>query len=372
LTEPSRPAAPRRPGRRAASRAARKRRAALAAQGPPAGEAPGAGVHGERLNKLLASRGLGARRKCDDLIRAGSVRVNGTVVKEPGVRVEPDRDRVEVHGRPIPGRAPLRYLMLHKPVGVISTLDDPEGRPTVRGLLPPGPRCFPVGRLDAETSGLLIATNDGALAHHLMHPRYGVRKLYRVRLDRPPDARQVQRLRDGVEFEPGVVSAPCEVRVKQARPDRAEIEITIHEGRYRQVRRMCEAVGLTVRGLHRPAYGPLQLGTLPRGDWRELTGEEVRRLRAASARPVPRVRPARPVPAGPVPAVSAARPAARAMTGSRRAGRPTRAVRPGKRTGSDGRARPARARGGAAVRYPTSGRRAGAARRRPARRSPTY
>jgi 23S rRNA pseudouridine2605 synthase len=247
-----------------------------------------------RLNKLLASRGLGARRKCDALILAGSVRVNGTVVKEPGIQVMPDRDRVEVHGRPIPGRAALRYVMVHKPIGVITTLDDPEGRPTVRALLPPGPRLFPVGRLDAETSGLIIATNDGDLAHHLMHPRYGVRKLYRVRLDRPPDADQIRRLRTGVEFEPRVVSAPCEVRVRNARAERAEIDIVLHEGRYRQVRRMCEAVGLGVSRLHRPGYGPLKLGTLPRGAWRELSLEEVRRLKAASARPV--ARPGRPVP----------------------------------------------------------------------------
>jgi len=164
----------------------------------------------------------------------------------------------------------------------------------VRTLLPPGPRLFPVGRLDAETSGLIIATNDGELAHHLMHPRYGVRKLYRVRLDRPPDGAQIRRLREGVEFEPRTVSAPCEVRVRNARPERAEIEIVLHEGRYRQVRRMCEAVGLGVSRLHRPSYGPLRLGTLPRGAWRDLSPDEVRRLKAASARPVPRVRRVRP------------------------------------------------------------------------------
>src|SRR5262245_37003019 len=178
--------------------------------GPRVTERAPRGVTGVRLNKLLAMRGLGARRKCDALIQAGSVRVNGTVVREPGVRVEPDRDRVEVHGRPLPGRSLPRYLMVHKPVGVITTLDDPAGRPTVRGLLPPGPRLFPVGRLDAETSGLLVVTNDGDLAHHLMHPRYGVRKVYRVRTDRPPDPEQLRRLRSGVEFERRVTSAPCE------------------------------------------------------------------------------------------------------------------------------------------------------------------
>ena len=126
-----------------------------------------------RLNKLLAQRGVGARRKCDALIQQGRVRGNGRVVLEPGTRVEPDRDRVEVSGRPLPPPAALRYYALHKPVGVISTLDDPEGRRTIRDLLPPGSRLFPVGRLDADTSGLLLLTNDGELAHRLMHPRYG-------------------------------------------------------------------------------------------------------------------------------------------------------------------------------------------------------
>ncbi|MBI1797891.1 MAG: pseudouridine synthase [Candidatus Eisenbacteria bacterium] len=250
-----------------------------------------------RLNKLLATRGIGSRRACDALIEAGSVRVNGTVIREPGTQVEPGRDRVQVHGRPIPGPSALRYVMIHKPVGMITTLDDPEGRPTIKRLLPPGPRLFPVGRLDAETSGLLIATNDGDLAHHLMHPRYGVAKVYRARLDRVADGEQLRRLRSGVEFEPGVVSGPCDVRVHSARPQRFEIEITLNEGRYRQVRRMCEAVALTVRSLHRAAYGPLRLGTLPRGAARDLTAVEVRRLRAASARPVA-PRPASPKGAG--------------------------------------------------------------------------
>jgi pseudouridine synthase len=323
------PTPPRRPGRRAAARASRRRREEDAGRATAA--APARGI---RLNKLLASRGLGARRKCDALIEAGSVRVNGTVVREPGVQVEPDRDRVEVHGRPIPGPSAMRYLMVHKPVGVITTLDDPEGRPTVRTLLPPGPRLFPVGRLDAETSGLLIATNDGELAHHLMHPRYGVRKVYRVRVDRTPDADQIRRLRGGVEFEPRVMSAPCEVRIRNARPERAELEIALHEGRYRQVRRMCEAVGLAVKALHRAAYGPLRIGTLPRGACRDLTTEEVRRLRAASARPVPRPATRRPSPrTAPVQPVRAAPTRVRPRTATRRSPPPAMAMGPARRCG---------------------------------------
>jgi len=238
-----------------------------------------------RLNKLLAQRGVGARRKCDVLIQQGMVRVNGSVVREPGSQVEPERDVVTVEGRPLAPAAAPRYYVLNKPVGVITTLEDPEGRRTVREFLPPGSRLFPVGRLDADTSGLLILTNDGELAHRLMHPRYGVTKVYRVHLDRAPSAEALRRLQEGVEFEPGVRSAPARVRPISGERGAALLRIELHEGRYRQVRRMCEAVGLGVRALHRSAYGPLRLGPVPRGMWRELSDEEVRLLREASARP---------------------------------------------------------------------------------------
>jgi 23S rRNA pseudouridine2605 synthase len=181
--------------------------------------------------------------------------------------------------------------VLHKPVGVISTLSDPEGRRTLRDFQPPGARVFPVGRLDADTSGLLILTNDGELAHHLMHPRYGVSKLYRVHVDRAPAPEMLRRLQEGIEFEPGVRSAPARVRVRDTTPGAAVIEIELHEGRYRQVRRMCEAAGLRVQRLHRWGYGPLRLGGLERGLWRELSEKEVHLLRAGSAR-------ARPLPPG--------------------------------------------------------------------------
>ena len=241
-----------------------------------------------RLNKLLAQRGLGARRKCDALVQSGAVRVNGAVVREPGTAVEPERDRIEVNGRPLPPSDSPSYYVLHKPVGVISTLSDPEGRRTLREFLPPGRRVFPVGRLDADTSGLLILTNDGELAHHLMHPRYGVSKLYRVHTDRAPSPEMLRRLQEGIEFEPGVRSAPARVRVRDEAPGESVIELELHEGRYRQVRRMCEAAGLRVLRLHRWGYGPLRLAGLERGLWRELSEEEVRRLRVASARARPR------------------------------------------------------------------------------------
>jgi len=156
-------------------------------------------------------RGIGSRRACDTLIESGVVRVNGAIVREPGRRVEPEGDRVLVRGRPLPGRSALRYFLVHKPVGMITTLHDPEGRPTVRQLLPPGPRLFPVGRLDADTSGLLLVTNDGELAHKLMHPRYGVEKRYKVLVDTLPNANQLSRLRAGVALEPGVRAEPASV-----------------------------------------------------------------------------------------------------------------------------------------------------------------
>lgn len=198
----------------------------------------------ERLNHLLAMRGIAARRKCDELIKSGAVRVNGKVVTEPGTQVEPGRDKVTVRGRPLPGPVALRYLMLNKPIGVVTTLDDPEGRRTVADYLPVGVRLFPIGRLDTDTSGLLLFTNDGDLAHHLMHPRYGVNKVYRVQTDRPASPDQIRRLSAGVEIEPGVVTGPAEVRLRNSDEDRPTIEISIREGRYRQVRRMCEALSL--------------------------------------------------------------------------------------------------------------------------------
>ena len=241
-----------------------------------------------RLNKLLAERGVGARRKCDELISAGVVKVNGRVITELGTQVEPDRDRIEVEGHPLPGGAARRSFMLHKPVGVISTMSDPEGRRSLRDLMPPGARLFPVGRLDADSSGLLLLTDDGDLAHHLMHPRYGVAKRYRVHVDRDPTEAELNRLRNGIEFEPGVTSSPAQVWARDPSAGEAVIEIAIHEGRHRQVRRMCEAAGLEVRRLHRYGYGPLKLGELERGMWRELSEQELADLRAASARTVAR------------------------------------------------------------------------------------
>ena len=238
-----------------------------------------------RLNKYLADRGIGARRKCDELIAEGRVSINGSVVREVGVRVDEQRDRVQVDGRPVGGRSKHVYYVLNKPVGVITTLDDPQGRRTVREFLPRGARVYPVGRLDADTSGLLLLTNDGELAHKLMHPRYGVAKVYRVRLSQEPRADQLRRLASGVRFDKDLVSGPARVRRIDPGFDAIMIEIIIHEGRFRQVRKMCEAVGLPVAGLHRVGYGPIRLGPLPKGMFRELSEDEVAALRSAGARP---------------------------------------------------------------------------------------
>jgi 23S rRNA pseudouridine2605 synthase len=263
-----------------------------------------------RLNKFLADRGVAARRKCDEMIADGRVSVNGRVVREPGSKVE-ERDKVAVDGRPVGGRERHVYYVLNKPVGVITTLDDPQGRRTIREFLPRGARVYPVGRLDADTSGLLLLTNDGELAHRLMHPSYGVPKVYRVRLAREPRPDQIRRLGSGVRFDRGQVSGPARVRRIDPGFDAIMIEVTIHEGRFRQVRKMCEAVGLEVTGLHRVGYGPLRLGPMTRGMFRELSAEEVAKLRAASARPGGKTpgadAPARP--ADPAAAGSRARPA---------------------------------------------------------------
>ena len=238
-----------------------------------------------RLNKYLADRGIGARRKCDDLIAQGRVSVNGHIVTEAGTKVEDSGDRVSVDGKPVGGRAQHVYYIINKPVGVITTLDDPQGRRTIREFLPRGARLYPVGRLDADTSGLLLLTNDGDLAHKLMHPRYGVQKVYRVRLAEEPRGDQLRRLAVGVRFDKGLVSGPARVRRIDPGFDAIMIELIIHEGRFRQVRKMCEAVGLVVTGLHRVGYGPLRMGPLARGMFRELSEEEVAQLRAAGSRP---------------------------------------------------------------------------------------
>jgi 23S rRNA pseudouridine2605 synthase len=230
-----------------------------------------------RLNAYLARAGVASRRAADELIRAGRVRVNG----EPGQlnTFVGASDRVEVDGREVAPQ-PLAYMLLHKPAGVVTTARDPQGRRTVVDLVPKEPRVVPVGRLDADTTGALLLTNDGPLAHRLAHPRYGVEKTYEAEVEGEPDDEALRRLREGVELEDGR-TAPA--RARRLGPHR--LELVLHEGRKHQVKRMCEAVGHPVVRLHRSAYAGLTLAGLEPGAWRELEPHEVEQLRTAPEPP---------------------------------------------------------------------------------------
>jgi 23S rRNA pseudouridine2605 synthase len=228
-----------------------------------------------RLNAYLARAGVASRRKADELIKAGRVRVNGER-GQLNTFVGRD-DRVEVDGRRVSPQR-LAYVLLHKPAGVVTTASDPHGRPTVIDLVPHDVRVVPVGRLDADTTGALLLTNDGELAHRLAHPRYEVDKVYEVEVEGEPGAEALRWLAEGVELDDGR-TAPAKVR----RLGSSRLELTIHEGRKHQVKRMCEAVGHPVRRLHRSRYAGLDLTGLPPGEWRRLTAEEVDGLKHAAA-----------------------------------------------------------------------------------------
>jgi pseudouridine synthase len=235
-------------------------------------------VPAERLQRLLARAGYGSRRASEQLIVEGRVTVNGTVAIL-GDRADPEQDDVEVDGLSVNLDPNVRYYALHKPVGVVTTMRDPQGREDVRGYLPPdGPRVFPVGRLDRHTEGLLLLTNDGELANALMHPRFGVEKEYLAEVDGVPTAKHLGRLRRGVQLDDG------DARAKSARAagragERGAIRLVMTEGRKREVRRLLAAVGLPVVRLVRVRVGPVRLGDLPPGERRELTHEEVVALR---------------------------------------------------------------------------------------------
>ena len=239
-----------------------------------------------RLNAYLARAGLASRRGAEELIRAGRVRVNGETAGL-ATFVGPG-DRVEVDGRALEVQ-PLAYVLLHKPAGVVTTARDPHGRPTVVGLVGHEQRVVPVGRLDADTTGALLLTNDGALAHRLAHPRYEVDKIYEAEVEGDPSPDALRRLREGVELEDGLTS-PAEIRVLTRRRDTTMLELTIHEGRKHQVKLMCAALGHPVRRLHRRVYAGLTVQDLAPGEWRELTRAEVAALTALGARARSRAR----------------------------------------------------------------------------------
>ncbi len=232
----------------------------------------------ERLQKILAQAGLASRRAAEKLLVEGRVTVNGAVVSELGSKADPLRDEIKVDGRLV--RRPERhvYLALYKPRGVVSTRRDPEGRPTVMQLVPPIPGLFPVGRLDTPTEGLLLLTNDGDFAERASHPRYEVPRVYHAKVYRIPEPATLERLTRGVVVEGERLSADA-VRILEAGAN-AWIEVRLHEGKRHEVRRLLEAVGHKVSKLKRVAFGPVTLKGLGPGGFRELTSDEMRRLRA--------------------------------------------------------------------------------------------
>jgi 23S rRNA pseudouridine2605 synthase len=231
---------------------------------------------GERLQKVLARAGVASRRAVEELIAAGRVVVNGEVARL-GQRVDAEHDRIEIDGALVGVRHGLVHYLVNKPAGVVTTAADPHGRPTAVGLVPAEPRVFPVGRLDADTEGLLLLTNDGDLTHRLTHPSFGVEKEYLAEVAGRPSRAAVRTLREGVDLDDGR-TAPAKVALVEP----SVLRITIHEGRNRQVRRMCEAVGHPVQRLVRTRIGPLTDRRLPPGSWRELTTAEVRALEQAA------------------------------------------------------------------------------------------
>ena len=237
-----------------------------------------------RLHVLIARSGLASRREAERLIAAGEVTVNGTVVTEAGSRAKFD-DHIKVSGRRIEAPRFHEYFAYHKPAGMVTTMRDPEGRPSLGDVVESlGVRVLPVGRLDYDSSGLLLLTNDGELTHRLTHPRYGVEKRYHVKIDRPAPRAGIERLRTGVELDDGL-TAPAFVGAVRGAPSRSWLEIRIHEGRTRQLRRMCEAIGRRVVKLKRVAVGPIRLGRLEVGTARRLTAREVAALERAVEEP---------------------------------------------------------------------------------------
>ncbi|MCM2358471.1 MAG: rRNA pseudouridine synthase [Geobacteraceae bacterium] len=237
----------------------------------------------ERLQKILSRAGVASRREAETIITAGRVAVNGKVVTELGSKADPDKDRITLDGKPVRLKAERIYLLLYKPAGYVTTLKDPEGRPVVTELLKGiGERVYPVGRLDYNTEGLLFLTNDGDWANRLAHPRHEVEKEYLVKVRGRVNPEQVRRLSEGVELDDGM-TAPAKVQLVHESERNSRLTITIHEGRYRQVRRMCEAVSLAVASLKRSRYGFLELGDLRPGEFRRLTPQEVARLAASGS-----------------------------------------------------------------------------------------
>ncbi len=235
----------------------------------------------ERLHKFMARSGVASRRGSEELIAQGKVRVNGKPVTLPGLKIDPLKDRVEVDGRSVRKPEKKVYILLFKPVGYVSTVSDPQGRRKVIDLLSGvKQRVYPVGRLDYDSEGLLLLTNDGELTYALTHPRHEIPKTYRAMVQGVPDKDKLEELAKGVVLEDGA-TAPAGIRLLKNKSDSALLEITIHEGKNRQIRRMCEHIGHPVLSLRRVGIGPLKIGDLQRGRFRHLTTREVKMLMKA-------------------------------------------------------------------------------------------
>ncbi|MEP6887613.1 MAG: pseudouridine synthase [Nitrospirales bacterium] len=295
-----------------------------------------------RLQKVIAASGLASRRKAEEWIAQGRVTINGKIVRELGTRIDPERDHVKVDGRHLKAVEPYAYLLLNKPKGIVSTLNDPEGRPTIDHLLHGVTlRMFPVGRLDFDTEGLMLLTNHGELAQALLHPRYHVAKVYLAKVKGVLNDEEIDQLARGVKLEDGM-TAPAIVKKVRKAEENSWLEVTIYEGRKHQIKRMFEVVGHPVLKLKRIKFGPLALGDLLPGEFRYLTDREANTLRgifqykqeqeAAGIPPRP-IRPQKPVRRAPThPARSSARSAGQPIRSggppTRSAGKPARPARP--------------------------------------------
>jgi len=237
----------------------------------------------ERLQKILARAGVASRRAAEEIIAAGRVAVDGRVVTALGSKADPGQNRITLDGQPLPGAEAAEYWLVHKPAGVVCTAADPQGRSNIMDLLPKEARgrLYPVGRLDRDSEGLVLLTNDGELAARLMHPRYKVAKTYRVWVMGTPSREAIASLRQGVALDDGP-SAPARVYLKSSGPRGSKLSFLLHEGRKRQIRRMCEVLGHPVKRLVRVGLGPLKLGDLPPGGARRVSAKELAELKQAT------------------------------------------------------------------------------------------
>ncbi len=232
-----------------------------------------------RLQKFLAMAGIASRRKCEEIILQGNVEINGTVVNELGIKVDVSKDKVKVNGKPVELEKNKIYIMLNKPIGYVSTVSDQFGRKTVIDLVKEdiSKRLYPVGRLDYETEGLLIMTNDGDFALKLTHPKHNIDKIYIASLIGIPNADDIIKFKKGIDID-GIVTAPAKLEIVEINKNNSKVKITIHEGKNRQIRKMCLSIGHPVTSLKRVAIGNVVLGHLKKGRWRHLKVEEINEL----------------------------------------------------------------------------------------------